>query len=132
MPDGNIISFGSALEDVLYMHMIRAAPIEHQCMMLTALDSPPDICLKVLPHWNNVSTSCSCHLSKKGCFDPLARFVSSFWLKGILSCRQIVQQLQSASQSMRLPAVTESDKQLLALTQGMGHALAQNTFLYYR
>ena len=49
-----------------------------------------------------------------------------------MHCRQIEQQLHLASEHMRLPKVTLDDKRQLALAQGMGHALAQNIFLYYR
>lgn len=47
-------------------------------------------------------------------------------------CRQIVQQLHLASRHLHLPKVTLGDRRLLALAQGVGHALAQNSFLYYR
>jgi len=45
--------------------------------------------------------------------------------------RIILQQLHEASRQLRLPKVTTEDRRLLALTHGMGHAIAQTTFLYY-
>jgi hypothetical protein len=46
--------------------------------------------------------------------------------------RAILQQLHEASRQLRLPKVTVEDRRLLAMTHGVGHAIAQTIFLYLR
>lgn len=47
-------------------------------------------------------------------------------------CRTIVHQLHTASTHLQLPKPTLSDRRLMAMTHGMGHAIAQTVFLYFR
>ena len=47
-------------------------------------------------------------------------------------CRQMVKALQSFSREADAPTITETDKLSLALTHGMGHAIAQTAFMYFR